>query len=71
MNSKKSNGCSKIIYSCGISFQRWLHITNKNQPGHKLFIWERREASVQSILLATQYLWVCAQTPTNQMQHLL
>lgn len=34
---KNLDGCSQILSSCGVSSQRWLHVSNKSQSSHKLF----------------------------------
>lgn len=72
MNLEDRDGCSRIIYSRGISFQRWLHVSNKNQPNHKLFTWERAEAF--GVLLSVGHAMssdMCTPTPRDQMQHVL
>lgn len=72
MNLEDRDGCSRIIYSHGISSQRWLHVSNKNQPSHKFSIRERAEAF--GALLSVGHamsLGTCTQTPRDQMQHVL
>lgn len=57
------DGCSQILFSCGVSSQRWLLVSNKSQSSHKLF------GGIGVIHSAVHglSLGVYRQTHTNQM----
>lgn len=57
------DGWSQILSSCGVSSQRWLHISNKSQTSHKLF----RGIGVIHSAGHGLSLGVCRQTHTIQM----